>query len=61
MEEEHHFTCPHCWQPISMTLDLSSGGQRYIEDCEVCCNPLEIAYDVQDGAIVGFDVQGIEQ
>ena len=61
MEEEHHFTCPHCWQTISMMLDVSRGGQRYIEDCEVCCNPLEIAYDVQDGAIIGFDVQGIEQ
>ena len=61
MEEEVHFECPHCWQPISMMLDVSSGGQRYIQDCEVCCNPLEIVYDVQDGVVTSFDVQGIEQ
>ena len=48
------FTCPHCGERISMVLDLSAGYQRYIEDCEVCCNPIEITYQAEEGVIVAF-------
>jgi transcription elongation factor Elf1 len=50
-----HFTCPHCGERISMVLDLSGGDQRYIEDCEVCCNPVEISYTVEEGRVVTFE------
>jgi transcription elongation factor Elf1 len=49
------FACPHCGERISMLLDLSAGFQRYIEDCEVCCNPIEISYQAEDGMIVSFE------
>ena len=42
---EHHFQCPYCWEKISVLLDPSIPEQTYIEDCEVCCNP--IRFDVQ--------------
>lgn len=48
------FTCPYCGERISMLLDLSAGCQRYIEDCEVCCNPIEISYRAEEGALVAF-------
>jgi len=48
------FSCPHCGERISAVLDLSVGYQRYIEDCEVCCNPIEITYEVEEGVIVAF-------
>ena len=51
---KHHFTCPHCGERISMLLDTSAGSQRYVEDCEVCCNPIEISYDTEDGTLVRF-------
>ena len=50
----HAFTCPHCGERISMLLDPSAGSQRYIEDCEVCCNPIEISYQAEEGRIVSF-------
>jgi hypothetical protein len=37
-----------------MVLDLSAGSQCYIEDCEVCCNPIEISFQVEEGTIVFF-------
>ncbi len=52
--EEHFFDCPHCGERISMVLDLSAGSQRYVEDCEVCCNPIEIDFEVEEGAIASF-------
>jgi cysteine-rich CPXCG protein len=27
-----------------MVLDLSVRRQSYVEDCEVCCNPIEVSY-----------------
>jgi transcription elongation factor Elf1 len=61
METEHFFTCPHCWQKISMILDLSIEEQSYVEDCEVCCNPIQINYTADEGEISEFWAESIEQ
>ena len=61
METEHFFTCPHCWQTISMILDLSVEEQEYIEDCEVCCNPLKIYYTAEDFRLKTFAADSLEQ
>jgi len=58
---EHIFQCPYCWEEISMLLDPSVSSQTYIEDCEVCCNPIEV-YPVFDrNKLVSFDVNNIDQ
>ena len=59
--EEHSFACPHCWQTITISLDLSVSEQSIIQDCEVCCNPAEIDYTVEDGQVVSFSVRDIGQ
>jgi hypothetical protein len=59
--EEHFFTCPYCWQEISMLLDLSAASQSYVEDCEVCCNPISINFEIGDGAIQSFHADSLEQ
>ena len=51
---EHSFTCPYCGEEISMVLDLSVGRQSYIEDCEVCCKPIEITFTVEDDDVSSF-------
>ena len=43
-----------------MVLDLSVRRQRYVEDCEVCCNPIEVSYSVQNDALASFDVNTLE-
>ncbi len=57
---EHFFTCPYCWEEISMVLDTSVTTQTYIEDCEVCCNPIEVKYTIEDGAILDFRARIVE-
>jgi len=37
-----------------MLLDLSAGGQSYVEDCEVCCNPISISFDCNEGELTSF-------
>jgi hypothetical protein len=44
-----------------MMLDLSAGGQSYVEDCEVCCNPITILYESEDGALTSFSAEPLQE
>jgi len=35
-------TCPACGEQIGTAIDLSAGSLSYIEDCQVCCQPMVI-------------------
>jgi hypothetical protein len=43
-----------------MVLDVSVRRQTYVEDCEVCCNPIEISYSVEDDALDSFAAKVLE-
>ena len=34
--------CPYCGEWIELQLDVSAGEQAYVEDCSVCCRPIEV-------------------
>ncbi len=53
-------TCPHCWETIQLSLDLSVEGQSYIEDCPVCCKPMSVCYAVVDGEVTEFTVEAAD-
>ena len=58
---EHFFQCPYCWEEISMLLDPSISKQTYVEDCEVCCNPISVTTTFNGGELVGFEALDIGQ
>lgn len=47
--EETTLQCPHCDEPISLLLDLSAGAQSYVEDCQVCCQPIHVSLWIDEG------------
>lgn len=49
--------CPYCGEVISLTLDASAGSQRYIEDCHVCCRPINVKLDVDSDGDTCVSVQ----
>jgi len=55
--KEHFFQCPFCWEQISMLFDTSINTQKYIEDCEVCCNPLEINCSFENDTLINLEVE----
>lgn len=57
---EHFFTCPHCWEQISMVLDISVPEQTYVEDCEVCCRAIEIRYTADNHELSSFTAKQLE-
>lgn len=59
--EEYFFQCPYCWEEISMLIDTSQNHQNYIEDCEICCNPIEISVSVENQEIIHLQAENIEQ
>ncbi len=54
-ESETFFLCPYCGQNISMVIEELDGAQSYIEDCEVCCNPIQISYEIDEGRVVSLE------
>ena len=53
--------CPYCGEEISMILDFSVPSQVYIEDCEVCCSPIEISYSAEDDELTSFRAKRLEK
>ena len=43
-----------------MVLDLSVRRQTYVEDCEVCCNPIEVSYNLEDDGLSSFAAKVLE-
>jgi hypothetical protein len=44
--QESIISCPYCGEMISILVDGSVEEQQYIEDCEVCCRPMDIRVNV---------------
>jgi hypothetical protein len=59
--EEITITCPYCWQQVTVLVDAGAMGRaNIVDDCEVCCRPIEISYRADEGDIVDFDYHAME-
>ena len=43
-----------------MVLDTSVRRQTYVEDCEVCCNPIEISFSVKEDVLDSFHAKKLQ-
>lgn len=43
--------CPYCGEPIDLLVDTELPEQSYIEDCSVCCRPIDVQVTVVDGGV----------
>jgi hypothetical protein len=47
--------CPYCGEHFEALLDLSAGSANYVEDCQICCQPIELSLEVDHrGALVSL-------
>ncbi len=44
--EFHVVQCPYCGEPFETLIDLSAGSASYVEDCQVCCQPIDFTVEV---------------
>lgn len=54
---EQEIECPFCGECITLLIDASSGSQSYIEDCQVCCRPIEVAVSADGGTLDSVEVR----
>ncbi len=43
---EQQIECPYCGESIDVLIDPSVAEQNYIEDCQVCCRPIDFSVDI---------------
>jgi len=56
MLDEIEIQCPHCGERFTAFADPSAGDADYIEDCPVCCRPIQLRLQTDgDGAVLGLD------
>jgi hypothetical protein len=58
--EEREISCPHCGEPQPIFIDTSGGSATYIEDCSVCCHPMEITISVSGDRIESVNVSATQ-
>ncbi len=44
-----------------MLLDPSVEGQSFIEDCEVCCRPIQVTYSIEDLELISFNAGALNE
>lgn len=53
--QEADIECPFCGETISLLIDTSVPLQSYIEDCAVCCKPIQVRAVSEDGGVVSVE------
>lgn len=53
---ERRIRCPFCGEAMTIFVDASAGSQSYIEDCQICCQPMQISFDAEEGELLSLRV-----
>ena len=49
--------CPYCGEAVVILVDPSVPSQVYVEDCAVCCQPMEIIAELDGDSLVRVDAR----
>jgi hypothetical protein len=55
--EERDIECPYCGEQLRVAVDCSTGSHDFIEDCAVCCRPIELHADVDGGELLDLNAR----
>ena len=59
--ESAHIDCPYCGESLEITIDTSVRQQDYIEDCQVCCKPIQFRIRVSADGQSRIDVRSEDE
>ncbi len=55
MMTEVDVTCPFCAEQFSIVVDCSVDHQIYVEDCFVCCKPIQFHLRCTEGEFLSVE------
>jgi Cysteine-rich CPXCG len=62
LEQFVEMSCPYCGEIYAVAVDLSAGAQSYVEDCQVCCQPISNTIAMDDGGrFVGLTSERLDR
>lgn len=54
-------TCPFCGETVTLLVDVAAGRrQTYVEDCWVCCRPMQVSVTVHARDEVDVEVRSLD-
>jgi hypothetical protein len=56
---ETEITCPNCGEVFPLQIDTSNPEQSLIEDCSVCCRPINLTVRCEPGAVVDLTIASV--
>lgn len=55
IEQDETVSCPYCGEAVGIVIDCTMASQEFVEDCQVCCRPIQYLVSVdEDGEIVNL-------
>jgi transcription elongation factor Elf1 len=55
---ETEISCPHCGESFPLLIDTSQREQSLVEDCSVCCQPIQLSIRSRPGEILEISGAG---
>jgi hypothetical protein len=49
--------CPWCGDPYETMIDTSQDHSSLIEDCNVCCRPIELTLRCDPGEVLAVEIE----
>jgi hypothetical protein len=49
--------CPHCGELFGILVDTGFGSVEMIEDCSVCCHPIQLTLRFEGGELISIDAR----
>ena len=49
---ETEIACPHCGETFPLIVDTSQSEQSLVEDCTVCCRPIQLTIACRPGEVL---------
>lgn len=50
-------TCPYCGESVELVIDCSVESQQYIEDCFVCCKPINLSVEIDSNGEIRVEAR----
>ena len=48
--------CPACGEPLQLAIDPGRESQSYVEDCQVCCRPMQVRVHFDEDGMLAVEV-----
>jgi hypothetical protein len=55
---ETEVTCAHCGEVFPLQVETSESEQSLIEDCTVCCRPINLTIRCRNGEVIDVSCSG---